>query len=266
MAAKSIAACSLRRRPLHPRERFVISCRVAQLRFLLTNDDGVEAAGLAALARAAERLTSVAPLVVAPALCHSGGGHQVTTRQPIKLVRRSEHCYTINGTPADCVRVALDQINPNVDWVLAGINHGGNLGADLYMSGTVAAVREAVLHGRPGIAVSYYHRKGVDPLDWQRAVECVWPVLCELVSQPWSPGTFWNVNLPHLPLDAADPEVAFCPVDPSPLPVAYRACGDELHYEGDYHQRPRQSGTDVDLCFRGKISVSLVRLFEMNTS
>lgn len=228
------------------------------MKLLLTNDDGVDAAGLAALRMAAEAIGQ--PLIVAPERCHSGCGHQVTTRSPIRVARRSETCCAIDGTPADCVRVALDHIAPQIDWVLAGINHGGNLGTDLYMSGTAAAVREAVFHGRPGIAVSHYHRKGIDPLDWQRAASWLVPILEDLTARPWQPGTFWNVNLPHLPSGAADPEIVVCPVDPSPLPVRYEVGQEQLTYTANYHERPRQRGSDIDVCFSGRISVSLVRV------
>jgi 5'-nucleotidase len=229
------------------------------MNLLLTNDDGVDAAGLAALRAAAETLGSV--LIVAPAICHSGGGHRVTTHDPIRICQRDENCYVVDGTPADCVRVAIDRFSPSGELVLAGINHGGNLGVDLYMSGTAAAVREAVLHGKRGIAVSQYHRKGVDPLEWSRSARWLAPVLRDLIERPWEPGTFWNLNLPHLPASAADPEIVFCPIDPSPLPVSYETTGELLHYNGDYHRRKRIPGTDVDVCFSGKIAVSLVRVF-----
>ena len=229
------------------------------MNFLLTNDDGIDAAGLAALRAAAQGLGQ--PLIVAPAMCHSGGGHTVTTREPIRVCRRDESCYAIEGTPADCVRLALDRLAPHADWVLAGINHGGNLGADLYMSGTAAAVREAVLHGKPGIAVSQYHRKGVDPLDWPRAARWLTPVLTDVIQRPWFAGTFWNINLPHLPDGAADPEVVVCPIDPSPLPVSYAADGEFVKYTGNYHQRARKPGSDIDVCFSGRIALSLVRIF-----
>ena len=77
-------------------------------------------------------------------------------------------CWAIDGTPADCVRVGLAKLTPDVAWVLSGMNHGGNLGADVYHSGTVAAVREAALHGRPGIAISQYRKRNVE-IDWERA-------------------------------------------------------------------------------------------------
>jgi 5'-nucleotidase len=230
-----------------------------RMKLLLTNDDGFDAAGLAALNSAAGAIGS--RLVVAPAECHSGGGHRVTTHGPIRLTRRDESLYIVDGTPADCVRVALDRIVPDVDWVLAGINHGGNLGADVYLSGTVAAVREGVIHGKPGIACSYYNRKGIDPLDWERAAGLVAPILRDLIGRPWEAGTFWNVNLPHLDRDAPDPSVVYCPVDPSPLPIGYDADGDLLRYKGNYHERRRTAGSDVDNCFRGHITASLVRVF-----
>ncbi|MGQ0634419.1 MAG: 5'/3'-nucleotidase SurE [Planctomycetaceae bacterium] len=228
------------------------------MKLLLTNDDGIFAAGLAALQAAVIDLGTA--LVVATAECHSGAGHRVTTRAPIRVRPIDECRYAIDGTPADCVRVALDRLGPDCDWVLSGINHGGNLGADVYMSGTVAAVREGALQGKPGIAVSHYHRKGVDPLDWPRATRWLKPLLRDLVARGCPAGTFWNINLPHLPLGAPDPEVVFCPIDPSPLPVSYEALGDELRYSGDYHERRRVLGSDVDNCFRGKIAASLVSL------
>ena len=228
------------------------------MNLVLTNDDGIDAAGLAALRTASESLGR--PFVVAPEKCHSGGGHRVTTHGPIRLLRRDETCFVIDGTPADCVRVALDHLVQKIDWVFAGINHGGNLGADLFMSGTAAAVREGVLHGKPGIGVSQYHRQGIDLLDWRRAALWLAPILQDLVSRPWQPGTFWNVNLPHLPAGAADPEIVFCPVDPSPLPLGYEIVGEQLTYKGNYHERPRQSGTDIDVCFSGRISISIVKV------
>lgn len=231
---------------------------MSTLRFLLTNDDGIAAEGLAALREAAATLGQ--PIIVASTDSHSGGGHRVTTHTPFRMSRRDDNSFLVEGTPPDCVRVGLDRLVPNTDWVLAGINHGGNLGTDVYMSGTVAAVREGVFHGKPGIAVSHYHRKGVDPLDWERASRWLTPILHDLVSRPWEPGTFWNVNLPHLPASADDPAIVFCAVDPSPLPVSYEAEGDLLRYNAVYQNRQRQTGSDVDHCFQGRITVSLVRI------
>src|SRR6185503_14961023 len=101
------------------------------------------------------------------------------------------------GTPADCVRLALHHLAPETTWVLSGVNAGGNLGADVHHSGTVAAVREAVLHGWPGVAVSHYRKRGV-AFDWPRAAALVGRVLRDLLGRPWQRGTLWNVNLAHV--------------------------------------------------------------------
>jgi len=227
------------------------------MRLLLTNDDGIDAPGLQALLAAAQPLGE--PVVVAPAVGHSGCGHRVTTDGPIRMWRRPSG-FAVEGTPADCVRVALHDLAADAAWVLAGINAGGNLGADVYHSGTVAAVREAVLHGVPGIAVSHYKKRGQE-FDWPRAARWVEALLRDLTTRPRQPGLFWNVNLPHPEPGAADPDVVFCPLDPAPLPLDFRRDGDLWHYAGDYHNRRRAPGADVDVCFRGHIAVTRIEMF-----
>jgi 5'-nucleotidase len=227
------------------------------MRLLLTNDDGIDAPGLAALAGIARRLGET--ITVAPVSPCSSCGHQVTTTRPIRLHQHDEDRLSVEGWPADCVRVGLVGLSLDVDWVLAGINAGGNLGADVYVSGTVAAVREAALLGKPGIAVSQYKRRDRD-FDWDRAARWTLPVLGELLARPIPPGAFWNVNLPHLAPSDPDPEVVFCPLDPHPLPVLFRREEDRFVYSGDYHGRPRDPGGDVAVCFAGKVAVSLLRV------
>jgi 5'-nucleotidase len=228
------------------------------MRLLLTNDDGVEAPGLQALLDAAAPLGE--PVVAAPVGALSGCSHRVTTHGPIRVAGRGPARYAVEGTPADCVRVALHALAPDAAWVLSGINEGGNLGADVWHSGTVAAAREAVLHGWRAIALSHYHKKG-RAIDWQRAAAWVRPILRRLMEQPQEAGVFWNVNLPHLEPGAPDPELVFCRLDPAPLPLSFRREGDALHYDGDYHRRRRGSGTDIDVCFGGRIAVTKLTLF-----
>lgn len=228
------------------------------MKLLLTNDDGIDAPGLAALLDAACQLG--APVVVAPMEGHSGCGHRVTTDAALAVVEHGPDRLAVGGTPADCVRLALHALAPHVDWVLAGINAGGNLGADVWHSGTVAAAREAVLHGKPGIALSHYRRRDRD-FDWPRAAAWAVPVLRDLMARPARLGAFWNVNLPHLEPGQPAPEVVFCPVDPHPLPLSYRREGDRLRYNGDYHGRRRIEGSDVAVCFGGQIAVSQVVLY-----
>jgi 5'-nucleotidase len=230
----------------------------AAMKLLLTNDDGIEAPGLEALWEAARALGDA--VIVAPTEALSGCSHRVTTGVPLRFRQVQAERYALAGTPADCVRVALHHLAPESAWVLSGINAGGNLGADVHHSGTVAAVREAVLHGKPGIAVSHYHRRGL-AIDWARAAAWVAPLLRDLLAQPWTPGTFWNINLPHLEDGTAEPDVVYCPLDPMPLPLSFRWDGELLHYDGDYHQRRREPGADVEVCFSGKIAVTKLALF-----
>jgi 5'-nucleotidase len=227
------------------------------MKFLLTNDDGIDAPGLAALAEVAAPLGDA--VWVAPHEHLSGCSHRVTTNVPIRLCRRAMGRWAVEGTPADCVRVGLARIVPDAAWVLSGINDGGNLGADVHHSGTVAAVREAVLHGRPGIAVSHYKKRGL-VIDWGRAAGWLKPLVADLVRRPWEAGSFWNINVPHLAAEEGEPGAVFCPLDGGPLPLSFRVEEDFYHYDGNYHQRVRQAGADVDVCFSGKIAVTLVRL------
>jgi len=226
---------------------------------VLTNDDGYDAPGLAAMREAVAGLGPAR--VVAPLAAESGCGHRVTTHEPLLASERPGGILAVSGTPADCVRLALHHLTPGAAWVLSGINAGGNLGVDVFHSGTVAAVREAVIHGVPGVAISHYIARG-RPIDWARAARWAAPVLADLTARPWTPGTFWNVNLPHPPADAPDPEVAFCPLDPSPLELHFEVDGGRALYRGDYQRRPRREGADVAACFGGRIAVSLVRLFD----
>lgn len=227
------------------------------MNLILTNDDGLGEPGLEALYQAVAGLG--ARWVVAPDGPRSGCGHAVTTDRGIRFERREEGRIAVAGTPVDCVRLALSHFRPEASWVLSGINAGGNLGADVYVSGTVAAVREAAFFGTPGVALSQYVRRD-RPLDWGRVGAWTTRVLGALLDRSLEPGTFWNVNFPHPGPEGPEPEIVFCPLDRSPHPVRYRVEGDFAHYVGDYHSRPRQPGTDVDVCFRGDIAVSLVRL------
>ena len=120
---------------------------------LLTNDDGIEAEGLRELASALEGLGTVS--VVAPSREQSGSAQSLTLRQPIVCHALGERRWAVDGTPADCIIVALHKLLPErPDLVISGINHGGNLGENVYYSGTVGAAREAAIHHLPAMAVS----------------------------------------------------------------------------------------------------------------
>lgn len=221
---------------------------------ILTNDDGIDAPGI----RALQNAVGGKGIFVAPRGQLSGCGHQVTTAKPLSVEKRSQTEYAVGGTPADCARIALKTF-PKIDWVLSGINAGGNLGVDVYISGTVAAVREAAMHGIPGIAISHWIKRPL-MIDWDVATGWTAKVLEKLFEHPLSPGSFWNVNLPHLEPGADEPEIVFCQRSTEPLPVEYRVEGDLYYYQGEYSQRDRAPGTDVDVCFSGNIAVTQIQL------
>ncbi len=224
---------------------------------VLTNDDGLGEPGLEALFQATEGLGE--RRIIAPVGPQSSCSHAVTTGRSIPIERRGAGRIAVGGTPADCVRLAVHHLAPETTWVLSGINAGGNLGVDIHHSGTVAAVREAVIHGLPGIALSHYTARG-RKLDWSRAAVWARRVLEELLERPWTPGTFWNVNFPHPDPDAPEPRIVDCPLDPSPLPLRFRIEPDGARYEGDYQGRARIPSADVEVCFSGQIAVSRVPL------
>lgn len=225
------------------------------MKFLLTNDDGFDAPGLAALAEAASALGEV--VVIAPEEHHSGCSHRATTHRPLALRTLAANRHALDGSPVDCVRIALAQAAADADWVLAGINDGGNLGADVYMSGTVAAAREACLWGKPAIAISQFRSGDVD---WRRSAEAARSVLGALLTRPAVLGKFWNVNIPHGGASDTLPEWIECPLDPHPLPIRYLERSGQWHYQLDYQQRPRQARHDVDVCFGGWIAVTQLSL------
>ncbi|MFM1997853.1 MAG: 5-nucleotidase SurE [Planctomycetota bacterium] len=232
---------------------------------LVTNDDGIDAPGLEALEAAASGL-ACRVIVVAPREPHSGCGHRVTTDRPLVLEQVGPDRYHVDGTPADCVRLAFATLlvpmggdRPIVDWVFSGINAGGNLGVDIHHSGTVAAAREAALHGAKSLAASHYHRRD-EAIDWGRAAEWMQEVLADVLPRPLPAGEFWNVNLPHLTAASARPPVVECRIDPSPLPLGYASDADGWRYRSRYHDRQRVPDGDVAACFGGAISLSRGRV------
>jgi 5'-nucleotidase len=226
------------------------------LRILVTNDDGWDAPGLAALKSLAAELGEV--YVLAPLDPHSYAGHRVTEDSPLLLAETAPREFTLSGTPADCVRVALTAVFEDIDWVLAGINRGGNLGSDLFTSGTVAAAREAAFLGKPAIAISQYIKKG-RALDWSRSRDLALPVIKQLLAQGCPPKDYWNVNLPHTE-DGDAAATVLCVPDNQPLDVRFHRDGAQLRFAGSYQARPRTPGRDVDHCFQGAITVSRLRL------
>lgn len=230
---------------------------------LLTNDDGIDAPGIAAAEKAVLAL-GWRVVVVAPDVEKSMCGHRVTTHSPLMVEKRGEDRFAVQGTPADCVRLGLFALDVQPDLVLSGINAGGNMGQDIVISGTVAAAREAAYHGVRSIALSHYLRSAL-PVDWDRAANWASTVLGEIHHATKAPRSFWNINLPHLPPDTTDlPPRVRCEPAKSPLNVAYtRREHPELHvfdYSASYASRPRDPGSDVEACFADNVAVSLLSI------
>jgi 5'-nucleotidase len=184
------------------------------MQILISNDDGVTAPGIHALAK---EFADFKVVVVAPERERSTTGHSLTLHKPLRLQRLEKNIYWVSGGPADCIYLGINEVlGKKPDLVLSGINRGANLGQDVFYSGTASAAREAANLGVPSMAVSLdlsYHRKekkehyasaaklarqaleqsllsfsGLKTLNWKKAL------------RSWPQGLMLNVNTPNLPL------------------------------------------------------------------
>jgi 5'-nucleotidase len=167
------------------------------MKFLATNDDGILAQGLECLVAAAEPLGEVT--VVAPDREQSATSHSLTLHHPLRPVKRGDRRWQVDGTPTDCVMLALEALMPaKPDWVLSGINHGQNMGEDVLYSGTVAAAMEGLSLGVPAIAISFAGGDlRADVTRLREQVPALTRVLEHIVKLPSFPAnTLLNINLP----------------------------------------------------------------------
>jgi 5'-nucleotidase len=163
-------------------------------RILVTNDDGVYSDGIKALADALKTLGEVT--VVAPLAEASAIGHALTLRRPLRLETISDGVYAVDGTPTDCVNIAISSVLGGMpDLVVSGINKGWNLGDDVTYSGTVSGAFEAALLGPPGIAVSLQRTDG--PFDFSEAARGALVVAQSVLEKGLPSRTFLNINVPH---------------------------------------------------------------------
>ncbi|KPJ60412.1 MAG: hypothetical protein AMJ46_06555 [Latescibacteria bacterium DG_63] len=163
---------------------------------LLTNDDGIRADGLQALKRELEAMADV--WVVAPDGERSATSHALTLRRPLKIKKLSEKEISVEGTPTDCVILGVNGIlAEKPDMVVSGLNHGPNLGDDVFYSGTVAAAMEGTFLGIPSVAFSIVARQ-----DFEFGNVSICGRLIQLIRERGLPkDTFLNVNIPNVPLD-----------------------------------------------------------------
>lgn len=166
---------------------------------LLTNDDGVHSEGILELKRALSVLGKV--VVVAPDTERSGTSHALTIRQPVRIKAVQEDIYSVAGYTSDCVYFALHGLlERKPDLVISGINKGANLGVDVYYSGTLAGIRQAVIDGHKGFAVSLSVDKKVDRVCWQTAIEFSVKLASKMLDNGYKDKGFLNVNCPNVDL------------------------------------------------------------------
>ncbi len=174
------------------------------LHILLTNDDGVQAPGLLALAQSLTKVGTVT--VLAPDRNWSASGHVKTMHRPLRAwttqLADGSPAMACDGAPSDCVALGLlGLVSPQVDMVISGINPSANLGHDVTYSGTVTAAMEAAIAGIPGIAVSLEsHDEHGGHVDYSAAAEIARQVAMQVEADGLPQGVFLNVNVPHLAL------------------------------------------------------------------
>jgi 5'-nucleotidase len=166
-------------------------------KILVTNDDGIHSAGIKALAEALEELGDV--VVVAPAHEMSAASHSLTLMRPLRIEKIDERHYSVDGTPTDCITLAMSHILKDdlPSLVVSGINKGGNLGDDVTYSGTVAGALEAAIYGLPGIAMSLVQRVN---FDFGPAAELARELARRVLGDGLPQGTLLNVNVPPGPV------------------------------------------------------------------
>jgi 5'-nucleotidase len=243
------------------------------VKILITNDDGVRADGLAMLASRLGELGEV--WVVAPDRERSAVGHAFTLHEPLRVEKLGNRVYSVSGTPADCVYLGLLELCRDVELVLSGINHGYNLGADIFYSGTVAGAIEAALRGVPSIAVSMGVGKGADFAPAAHFCKALVGALARAVASGSLPEkTLLNVNVPG-PAAAAAASAAVIDAKPASAAPSFRwtRLGQRNYRDRVEHRTdPRgntyywiggaaepcedQPGTDVHAVHHGLVSVT----------
>ena len=168
------------------------------MRILLSNDDGYFAPGIEILARTLAEIAEIT--VVAPERDRSGASNSLTLDRPLSLRRAANGFYFVNGTPTDCVHLAVTGMLENLpDMVVSGINHGANMGDDTVYSGTVAAATEGYLLGVPAIAVSLVSKEG---RHFETAARVAKELVLRFQQKQFDAPALLNVNVPDVPYDA----------------------------------------------------------------
>ncbi|HAU4930757.1 5'/3'-nucleotidase SurE [Aeromonas hydrophila] len=225
------------------------------MRILVSNDDGVHAEGIRALSEALAACGEV--IVVAPDRNRSGASHSLTLEVPLRVTRIAETGYhAVKGTPTDCVHLAVNElVRPEPDMVVAGINHGANLGDDVIYSGTVAAATEGRHLGFPSLAISL-----VGKTHFATAAHYAAQLVKGMMVHPLPADQILNVNVPDLPLDQIKgirvtrlgnrhrAESVICSEDPRGQPIYWIGPPGSQQDAGD--------GTDFAAIEQGYVSIT----------
>jgi len=227
------------------------------MKILITNDDGVSAGGLTTLVGTLSQTAEV--VVMAPDRERSAIGTAMTLHQPLRVrydppMVPGVATYAVNGTPTDCVMLALGKMVPDVDLVVSGINRGSNLGEDVLLSGTVAGALQGYLHGLPAMAISVSH----EGCYLQAARAAAW--LAQNIARLNLPrDIFLNVNLPDRPIDEIHGVTVTRLARGSHLDTVDESWDGEQVYYRLMRQRKNDHaapGTDIWAIEQGHISIS----------
>lgn len=230
------------------------------MRILLANDDGYLARGLRTLADRLGKFASVT--IVAPDRNRSGASNSLTLDSPLRVEQIDSNTYSVNGTPTDCVHVAITGLlDAEPDMVVSGVNHGANLGDDVLYSGTVAAAMEGRFLGFPAIAVSLVLDEGGH---FGVAADYAAGLIRRMIDDPLPRDTILNVNVPDLPqerLGVAEvtrlgfrhkSEPVVKALDPKNQPIYWIGSAGAEHDAGP--------GTDFHAVGRGNVSITPIKI------
>jgi len=226
------------------------------MKILVTNDDGVAAPGIAALASALAPLGEVT--VVAPATEMSATSHALTLTRPLRVTAVSKGIYSVDGTPTDCVYLALYEIlGREVDLVVSGINWGINLGDDITYSGTVAAALEGTLLGCPSFAVSLERSK---PMVYDRAAIFAATIARRVLDEGLPPDVYLNVNVPARAITGVTLARQGKRIYHDGVSSEPGGDGETLYRIGGYPEWDLQPGTDIASFRAGNITITPLRV------
>jgi 5'-nucleotidase len=232
------------------------------MRILVTNDDGIDAPGLAALERIARKLSDDV-WICAPEYEQSGASRALTLAEPIRVRNLGPRRFATTGTPTDCVMLALGELveGARPDLVLSGVNRGANLAEDVTLSGTVAGAIEAMALGVPGVALSQMGGYAHADAYFEPAETFAPGVLARLIEVGWPAGVVINLNFPDLPASEIKAveitRQGFRDIQTRHAEKRTDLRGRDYYWVGFRNERSKPAeGTDLRAIYEGRISVT----------